>query len=129
MHKHENRQLYNALMQGTAFGLLAASVTCICLSVIMTFIDMPKTALCVACAAELSAASYICAYCSTQIYRHRGLIQGLISGAAFAAPIFLISTISCGYVSDYCLVKICFCMAFGIIGGIKGINTKQTKAK
>ena len=32
-------------------------------------------------------------------------------------------------ISDYCLVKISACLIFGIIGGIRGINTKRTKAK
>lgn len=129
MRRYENKELLTALRHGAVLGILSSLAISIALSVFMTLIDIPKILLCTVCTVMLSCSSYICAHRSTQICRHRGLVQGLITGAGIALPILIISTISLGYISDYCLVKISACMAAGILGGIQGVNTKQTKAK
>ena len=129
MRKYENADLIHALKHGAAAGGLAMLAICIVLSIIMTFANIPDSIICGSAVIMLGAFSYICAYRSTQICRRGGIKQGVISGAIAALPIFIISSISCGYVSDYCLVKISACLIFGIIGGIRGINTKRTRAK
>lgn len=129
MRRKDNKELLTALRHGALLGLLSALAISIVFSAVMTLIDIPEILLCAVCVAMLSCSSYICAHHSAQICRHHGLVQGLISGASIAIPILLISTISHGYISDYCLVKISACMAAGILGGIHGVNTKQTKAR
>lgn len=129
MRKNNNSDLLRAIKHGAAAGGLSVLIICLVLSVIMTFVDIPDIIISSAVVIMLSAFCYICAYCSTQICRRGGIKQGAVSGAIAALPILVISSISCGYVSDYCLVKIFSCLIFGIVGGIRGINTKRTKAK
>lgn len=129
MRKYKSTDLLCALKHGAAAGGLAVLAICTVLSIILTFADVPDIVICGTAVIMLSAFCYICAYRSTQICRKGGIKQGTISGAIAALPILIISSISCGYISDYCLVKISACLIFGIIGGIRGINTKRTKAK
>ncbi len=129
MRKSDSSDLLLAIKHGAAAGGLAVLIICLILSAILTFADIPDIIISGAVVVMLSAFCYICAYRSTQICRRGGIKQGAISGAIAALPILVISSISCGYVSDYCLVKISACLIFGIIGGIRGINTKRTKAK
>ncbi len=129
MRKSKNSDLLFAVKRGAALGGIIALIILSILSIVITVADIPDILVCTAVTAALCAFCYICAYRSTQICRRGGLIQGAIAGAIAALPIFVISSISCGYVSDYCLIKVCACMIFGIVGGIKGINTKRTRAK
>ncbi len=129
MRKTLSSDLLHALKHGLAAGGLAVLIICTLLSIVMTLADIPDIIISAAVVIMLSAFCYICAYRSTQICRRGGIKQGAISGAIAALPILVISSISCGYISDYCLVKTSACLIFGIIGGIRGINTKRTKAK
>ncbi len=129
MRKCDSSELLPAIKHGAAAGGLMVLIICIILSVVLTLTDIPDIIISGAVVVMLSAFCYICAYRSTQICRRGGIKQGAISGGIAALPILVISSISCGYVSDYCLVKISACLIFGIIGGIRGINTKRTKEK
>lgn len=129
MRKSYSSDLLCAIKHGAAAGGLTVLIICLILSVVLTFVDVPDIIISGVVVIMLSAFCYICAYCSTQICRRGGIKQGAISGVIPALPILIISGVSCGYVSDYCLVKISACLIFGIIGGVRGINTKRTKAK
>lgn len=127
------RKKIDDLLYGIKYGFLAAFIpmllSCIVLSVIMSIVSLPKLIIDFAACIFLSAFCYISAYISTQVNRHDGLKQGALCGGIVTVVILVICMLSNGYISDFCIVKSISCMLAGIIGGIKGVNTKLTRKR
>ncbi len=117
----------NSLLRGFAISLAAALAVSTAVGTAALFIDIPDGLLDKLSFAVLALAAYIAAYASTQFYRSKGLIQGLICGAGVFAAAFICGTVFLKQLpSDYAAVKAVLCAVFGAIGGIKGVNTKKT---
>lgn len=114
---------------GIIFGLIIIIVLCTLFALIMTFADLPDLIISAISFLIISLACYFSAFFSTQIYRKNGFFQGFICGLGVFALLFITSLI--GYkaqLSTMVFVKFLFCIFFGVVGGIKGVNTRKTKA-
>lgn len=118
---------------GIKAGLLAAFVftviSFVLLSAVITFADIPDSAVKAAGAAVFAAACYISGYASTQIARKNGLLQGLCCSGIISALLFISGLIISKDITGFLLTKIILCIIFGSIGGVKGINTKKTNLR
>ena len=119
------------ISRSLAFGLAAALGVTLCASVILgaaqLFLDIPDGILTAASCAVMGGAAYAAGYTATQQKRSRGLIQGALCGAGIYIFALILSIASglCEF-SDMSAIKAAVCLIFGIIGGVKGVNTKKT---
>ena len=115
---------------GIIFGLVIIIALCSLFALIMSFTDLPNFIISAISFLIISLACYFSAYFSTQIYRKNGLFQGLMCGLGVFALLFIISLLGHkSQLSTMVFVKLLLCIVFGAIGGIKGVNTRKTKAR
>lgn len=117
-----------ALIKGSVKALMILLAICSVLSVIMLFIELSDSTILFISVILIGLFCYLSAYFSTQIKRNKGLIQGIICGCITFIIIALLSIVLSRFsFSNMIIIKFSVCMLFGIIGGVKGINTKHTK--
>lgn len=115
---------------GIIFGLIIIIVLCTLFALIMTFADLQDLIISAISFLIISLACYFSAYFSTQIYRKNGLFQGLMCGLGVFALLFIISLLGHKVqLTAMIFIKLILCIFFGAIGGIKGVNTRKTKAR
>lgn len=125
----KNKALLLALAKGISKGLACGTGVLAASSALITYVSLGDEIAGALAVIALAAFCYSSAYFSSQIYRKSGLMQGVICSALVMIPMALISSISNGYLSDYCIVKLIAAAASGIAGGIKGVNTKKTRIR
>lgn len=125
----KNKELLLALMKGIAVGLACSGAVLAAFSVLITYVSIGEVAAGALSVTSLAVLCYVSAHHSSQIYRKKGLLQGVICSVSVMIPMALLSTISNGYLSDYCIFKLVVAAVFGIIGGVRGINTKKTNIR
>ena len=114
------------IRQGMTAGTLVLAAAIVLISLVAAFADIPKNIIDAAALLSVSLSAYVCAYVSTQTCRHKGLLQGVICSGIYCAAMIVGCVVSNGYVSGFCMLKAVFCIIFGAVGAIKGINTKKT---
>lgn len=115
---------------GIVFGLVIIIALCSLFALMMTFADLPDVIISAISLLIICVACYSSAYFSTQIYRKNGFFQGFICGLGIFVLLFIMSLI--GYkaqLSTMVFIKLLLCILFGIFGGIRGVNTRKTKAR
>lgn len=121
-------EMAKSIFRGLMFSLAAALLICAAEALISLFLDIPEKYILILSALILAAAAYISAYRSTQLYRSKGLIQGLLCGAAVFLTALFLSVLSGSFgFGELTAIKAVLCIIFGAVGGVKGINTKKTK--
>ncbi|MBQ8623482.1 MAG: TIGR04086 family membrane protein [Oscillospiraceae bacterium] len=116
--------LIKGVVKATAFTLIA----CVMISTLMLFIDLSDELLTYISFILLAGMCFMSAYFSTQLKRTQGLMQGLLCGLIVFVSISFLSVLTGNFsLSALIIIKLFVCIAFGALGGIKGINTKHTK--
>ena len=122
------RDFIKCTLVGMIQALIYLFLLCAVISALMLFVDIPEDILSKLSVVLISFLSYASAYFSTQIKRTKGLSQGLLCGSTAFVFIFILGLISKNIsLSELMPTKMLACVVCGIIGGIKGINTKHTK--
>ncbi len=121
--KNFNRGLRCGLLSGT----LCALLLCVLTAVLQLFFDLSDGALSFIAIAILCISSFCAAYFSTQLCRSHGLWQGALCGLLVFGGVFFLSLLFGSRPSYISLERVLFCLVFGTVGGIRGVNTKKTK--
>lgn len=121
------RELLKSVRTGTVAGIASMLFLCALMAVLQQFIDINERLLGVVSVMIVSVSSYVSAYTSTQLCRTKGLIQGILCATTLYILLFAI-TLFRGEISveTFSPSKLIFCLIFGVVGGVKGINTKKT---
>lgn len=132
-HKNDSdselKSFMRAIFKGTALSLFVTALVLMQFSLIIVLLSPSDGVIMAMSLAVLSVFSYLSAYISTQIYRSRGLLQGIICGLLPIIPATVISCAVNGYLSDYMLIKGAASVIMGAAGGVVGVNTKKTKPR
>lgn len=116
------------ICKGAVKAVAITLLICAFLSLIMLYIDFSDELLSYISIALLGVLCYLSSYFSTQIKRTKGLLQGILCGGLIFVLMFILSVLSGNLsISEQLPIKAVVCLTFGIIGGVKGINTKHTK--
>ncbi len=115
---------------GIIFGLIIIIVLCTLFALIMTFADLPDFIISAISFLIISLACYFSAFISTRICRKNGLFQGFICGLGIFVLLFIISLLGHkAQLTAMIFIKFILCIFSGVIGGIKGVNTRKTKVR
>lgn len=123
-------EMLKSVLRGLAVGVGFTVIICFVIGAAELFVDIPEDILGLISVLILALAAYTASYTSTQLYRSKGLVQGIICGSGLFLLTFALSAV-CGQLvfSEVIVVKLIACIAMGAFGGVKGINTKKTKLR
>lgn len=120
-------EMKNSLLRGLAFSLGVLLAVSAAVGTVALLADISDELLGILSIGILALAAYSAAHASTQLCRSKGLIQGLICGAAVYSAAFLAGLLFFGAeLSEAAAIKALACILAGAAGGIKGVNTKKT---
>lgn len=123
-------EIGKSVLRGLAGAVAVILLICTLIGFAELFADISEEILDIASVAILSVAAFSAGYFATQIYRSKGLIQGILCGAtAFGLALLLSLAFEEFECRDIAVVKGVFCLLSGMIGGVKGVNTKKTKER
>ncbi len=120
--------LFKTILKSAAKAFAITLMICALISVIMLCFDLSEELLGYISLALIGLTCYLSAYFSTQRIRTKGLIQGLLCGVLIFLIVLILSVLTGKLsLSEQLPIKAIICIAFGIAGGVKGINTRHTK--
>ena len=116
-----------SVLRGIAVSFGVILLICAVLATAEQYFDLSDTVLDITSVLILGIASFVASYAATQLYRSRGLLQGILCGASIFLIVFLLS-IAFGEFEfkDATIIKAIICVLAGVVGGVKGVNTKKT---
>ena len=123
-------EIIKSLQKGVAAATVIMIAVCLVISAVQLFVDISDDLLSIVSVAVLATVSYASAYISTQLYRSKGLLQGVLCGSVVFALVLSASIITHNFrFTDLTVIKGTVCIIAGAVGGVKGINTKKTNLK
>ena len=116
-----------SVLRGIAVSFGVILLICAVLATAEHYFDLSDTVIDITSVLILGIASFAASYAATQLYRSRGLLQGILCGASIFLIVFLLS-IAFGEFEfmDATIIKAIICVLAGVVGGVKGVNTKKT---
>lgn len=96
-----------------------------CVSAVIVLITDATAAASIAAIIAIAAGSFISGRVVGKARRKNGMKTGAVCGAAFIAPILLLSIIFGKAGSFMLIVKILLSVVFGAAGGISGVNSQD----
>ena len=127
IRKSEGVIAVRSIILGAAAGIIVCALLLCALSALIVKIGtLPADILPVLTTAVGAFGSFAGGYFSVSMYRRRGLVTGLATGALMFASIFITSVIS-GTTDDVAgtLIKCGVYMLLGSIGGVVRVNKRQ----
>lgn len=119
--------LGKSVLKGLACSLGVILLICTVIGFAELFADISEEILDIASVAILSVAAFAAGYAATQLHRSKGMVQGILCGVGLFMLALLLSLVSSEFeFRDIAVVKAIFCLLFGMVGGVKGVNTKKT---
>ena len=120
--------LGKSVFKGLAGSIAVVAAICWLLGIAELFADISDDILDVASVGILGVAAFSAGYIATQLYRSKGLLQGLLCGAGLFSLALILSLIFSEFeFRNIAVIKGVVCVIAGISGGVIGINTKKTK--
>ena len=112
-------------------GLISALSISLALLIVLSFIvlalDLNDELLKAFMIIIVSVISYTSSYISTQIYREKGVLQGLAIGAAISFVMILTTLFISKQITEFSIYKSVFSITSSMLGGVLGVNTRKTK--
>lgn len=122
--------LFKSVLTGIGISLLSVVIFCAALGTVMLFFTVSDSMLSAVSLAVIGISAYVGGYFSTQKFRSMGLIQGVLCGAGLFLAIFLLSAaFDLFSFEDMTLIKAAVSAVCGVVGGVKGVNTKKTRER
>lgn len=122
--------MIKSVLCGLVCGIAAVFAICTLLGIIMLILNIPDEILSIISVAILALSAYAAGYFSTQLFRSKGMIQGAMCGAGLFFTAFVLSAAFKSFTfSDMAAIKAAACLTAGVVGGVKGVNTKKTKER
>ena len=119
-----------SVLKGVASSIAVVLLICMAMGFAELFADIPEELLDAASVAILSIAAFSAGYVATQLHRSKGLLQGILCGGGiFALTLILSLTFAEFEFRNIAVVKGIFCGVAGMVGGVKGVNTKKTRER
>lgn len=119
-----------SVLKGVASSIAVVLLICMAMGLAELFADIPEELLDAASVVILSIAAFSAGYVATQLHRSKGLFQGILCGGSiFALTLILSLTFAEFEFRNIVVVKGIFCVVAGMVGGVKGVNTKKTRER
>lgn len=94
-------------------------------ALILSFFDGAAKTAGAAAVLAMAIGSYFCGRTAGAMRRRGGLKTGLLCGLLFSVPPILLSLIFREFAGAMLPVKLILCVAFGIVGGVAGVNSDE----
>lgn len=121
--KHKGKIYLYALGMLVGYGVtLIVSMIC---ALILSFFDGAARTAGAAAVLSLSVGSYFCGRTVGIIQRKNGLKIGFLCGLSFSAVPIVLSLVFGEFSGTAIAIKIAMCAAFGVVGGVAGVNADE----
>lgn len=124
MRKAKREHRAKPFIIGLIFGYAVTGIICVLAAAVLSLTDSAGAAAGAAAAVALSVGSFVCGKTAGILRRRNGLKTGAVCGVLFVLPVTILSLIFSGFGGGL-ILKIGLCAAFGIVGGVAGVNKEE----
>ncbi len=130
--RKEETGLLVKLIRPVLWGVCVGALTCLLLLLIMAAVmaaqNVPQTAVTPMAVAAAAAAAFLGGLTSARIAKERGLLVGVLCGLLMYVVVALAGFALLREIrGTYALLKLFVLVGCGAIGGLIGVNTKQSR--
>ncbi len=125
MRRKKRNSPFLPFAAGLAVGYVVMLLVSAGAALLLSFFDGAAKTAGAAAVLALAIGSYFCGRTAGMMRRRGGLKTGLICGLLFLVLPILLSLIFREFEGVMLPVKLILCVAFGVVGGVAGVNTDE----